>query len=441
MRNVQAGGWRGLLALAWAASQVFGSRIAAQAAGMAVTVIVARQLGPALFGTYAFATVAALVLAQLPGVGLDMSAVRLSAAARADAPQRARGVLLAAGGVKLLAGLLLIVAIWATTLLSPALAPISAEFVLPLRYAVVAALALALTEFAVAALQAHECFGQIFASSMLGAALKLVPVLALAVLGGLSIGGALWAFVAAALAGAAITILLAWRTWRGPWVLERGSLVALFRYARWMIAATLLGVLTGNLDVLLLAHIAGPATMGVYSSAKSLAAPLSLLGVAVGTVLLPRLSRLPAEEAGAYVRAFALRLTLALTLLGGVAASIAPMAIHLVFGSAYAAAVVPFQLLAAAFLFQVAAWPAVTVLMALDRPQVIAAVSLGMLLFVAAGYALVLPRYGSLGAALVYLLGCAACLPIYGYLAGWASRQEAVPHQAAPAPTIEGVQA
>jgi O-antigen/teichoic acid export membrane protein len=410
-------GRRAVLALGISAVQVFGSRIAGQAAGVLAAVVAARVLGPEAFGQYSFALVAALLMAQFPGTGLDIAVVRASAGLRVASPERARGVLLVAGGGKLALGACVALAALAVTAPGAAHNESLAGLARPLRAAALAALGLAATEFGVAALQAHERFDRILTGSLATAALRLLPILTLALAGALSLENALAAFVATTFAGAAVIVWLAWVTWRGPLAIDRPALLELFGSARWLVAATLLGVVTSNLDVLLLTRVSGAAAGGVYASGRALALPLALLGSALGTVLLPRLSRLPAHAIGAFVRAITVRVALGSLALGAIVLAGAPFAVRLVYGEPYAAAVPVLQLLAAAFLLQAVSWPAVAAVMALDRPQAITAVSAGMLLFVAAGYALAMPSYGATGAAWVYLAGCAACLPIYAFLA------------------------
>jgi O-antigen/teichoic acid export membrane protein len=185
----------------WSTAQVFGARLAAQAAGFATAVLIARALGPQGFGVYSFMLIAATLMAQVPGAGLDMSAVRVSARHRERDPERARQVLLVAGIGKTLLGLALallgvLVAGW---LAGGELGP--PESAAALRFAAAASLALALTEFTIAALQAYERFGAMLAVSALTAALRFAPVALLWAAGALRLQAAMAAFLAAAYVG------------------------------------------------------------------------------------------------------------------------------------------------------------------------------------------------------------------------------------------------
>src|SRR5882724_13579714 len=101
----KAGGRIALLELAWATGQAFGSRLSTQVAGFLTAVLVARALGPEGVGVYSLMLISATLLAQLPGPGADMSAVRVSARYRTQCPERAREVLLVAALTKAMASL------------------------------------------------------------------------------------------------------------------------------------------------------------------------------------------------------------------------------------------------------------------------------------------------------------------------------------------------
>src|SRR5215210_5574082 len=96
----RASGRTGVLALARTTAQVFFARLFGQTAGFLTAVLVARALGPEGFGIYSLALISATLLAQIPGPGADMSAVRVSARYRAHDPERAREVLLVAALAK-----------------------------------------------------------------------------------------------------------------------------------------------------------------------------------------------------------------------------------------------------------------------------------------------------------------------------------------------------
>jgi O-antigen/teichoic acid export membrane protein len=399
-------GGTAVLGVAWASAQLFGARLFAQAAGFAAAVMVARALGPDAFGHYALMVIVATLLSEVPGAGLDLSAVRLSAGDWPRHPSRARGMLVVAGTTKATCGLslLLLGVVFASPIASHALA--RPELALPIQCAALAGVALSMTETLMASLQAQERFGQLFQVNTLVATIKLAPVALLLALEALSLTNAMIAFVTAAYAGCGLAALYAWRA-GGTALWDRDTARDLFTFSRWLILATILGVLAAGLDVLALTYLAGSAATGVYASGRTLALPLVVGGGAIGAVLLPRLSRMATrgEPIGPYLRQGSLRLTIGVAVVGSGLVAAAPLLVPLVYGVDYGEAVAVFQVLTLAYSVQIVTWPLLASLMVLDRPDVIAKISFTALCVFGTGYALVVPTFGALGAAGVLFVG------------------------------------
>jgi O-antigen/teichoic acid export membrane protein len=395
-------------------AQLFGARILGQTAGFAATLLVARSLAPDEFGRYAFAASAALLLSQIPGAGLDLSAVRLSAPAWRTDPTRARGILWlsvlarAAFGA-LIIGLGLAFADWLTAHVVQ-----RAEFAEALRVAVVAAACLGLTESMLASLQSQERFGSMFGINVISAKLKLLPVVVLVGLRWLNLDAALLALVAAAVLGCLASTAFALPTLRGPRLIDRVGLGRLVALSPWLAAATMLAALGTNLDVLLLASVAGPQPAGVYASGRALALPFGIAAAAVGAVLLPRLACL---EGDSQLRPCASRIARRLTAAAGVTALavivLAPVVVGLVYGDAYRDAVAVLRILVLAHALDLVAWPAVDVLLVLDRPWAVAALNGAFLAVAAVGLVVLVPIVGAAGAAWAVLAGRALILVPY----------------------------
>ncbi|HEX2038046.1 MAG TPA: oligosaccharide flippase family protein [Chloroflexota bacterium] len=409
-----------------ATSLTFGAKMVGQGAGLLASVLVARALGPEAFGLYAFAILTAALLSEIPGAGLDLSAVRTAAGHWTTDAARARRIMLAAGGIKLSCGLALAgIGILAAGLVATYLLG-RPELAHPIRVAAVGAVLLATTELVLAVYQARERYGEMLAVSSVVVAVRLAPLAVLVSLGQLDLERALLVFLAAAAAGCAVSLVAVGRLWRegrglapapaGP---AGGDAVGdLLRFARWFVLATLLGVVTNSLDVLAVTHFSGAAATGIYASGRTLALPLSVAGGALGIVLLPRLARLrTVEEIVGVARQIGLGLGALAASLVALVIVLAPLVLPLIFGGRYRPAVPIFQTLALAYGIQLVSWPAVSVLMTLDRPDVIAKLNLVGALWTGVLYAFVVPQYGPLGAAWVYCSGHALLLPPYAFAA------------------------
>jgi PST family polysaccharide transporter len=403
-----------VVGVAWRAAQVFGARLFAQIAGFLTAVLVARALGPESFGVYSLALISATLLAQLPGPGADMTAVRVSARYRAHDPGRAREALLVAGLAKAAVSL-------ALTLAGAALAgPLAALWLdhplgaTALRYAALSAFAIGMTEYMLSTLQAGERFGRMLFVSLATAALKLGPVAALWAAGALNLPIALALFLAAAYAGLLLSALASRQMWAGPLRHAAAILRELVGFSRWLVGAMLIGALTSNLDVLALTYLAGATAAGLYSAGRVLTLPLAFAGGALGAVLLPRLSALTdLEQIGRATRRVTYAAAGGTALAAIVMVGAAPALMRMVYGERYDGAASIFQILTLAYAVQLLTWPALTMLLALNRPDIIAGLSLGALCITAAGYALAVPAMGADGAAWVFCAGCALLLVAY----------------------------
>lgn len=404
-----------LFSVAWASMQLFGSRMIGQIAGFAVAAVVANELGPEAFGLYAFMQAMGLLLAGLPGAGLDMATVRLCARDWEQQPDRARGMMVVAGSSKavcalamLLLGLALADVVLGQVLQRP-------DLVLPLRFAALGALALAMTEFMLAALQTQERFGQMFLVNVATTVIKVVPIVVLFYFDALTLWAAMLTFVGAAYASLIFSAFASWHVWRGTAEWNWNTLVELFVFSRWLILNTLLGLLTISVDIVALTLLAGPEETGMYSASRMLALPLSIAANAVGMVLLPKLSRLETRHAvGQYVWFITPPVMAASGIIGAVAFFIAPVVVPLVYGNEYLAAIPVFQMLALAACIQIIVWPFLAGLMVLDRPDTVALLSFVVLAMTTAGYILVTPTFGAVGAAWVLFLSFVViCVPYF----------------------------
>jgi O-antigen/teichoic acid export membrane protein len=383
---------------------MLGSRALGHGASFLVTVLVGRQLGPVALGLYAFALVVATLLSEVPGAGLDLSAVRLGARDWITRPARVRGVLLVAATTK---GVWTLGVASALLLLAEPLGRLLGrpELASPLRFGAITGVALAMTEYLFATLQIQERFGRILVVNVIAAASRLVPVAFLVRAGAFTLPRALLVLTAAACATCAAALLAVWRPWRGPVELDRGSARELLTVGRWLVLSAVINALSNNLDVLTLAQFAGSFQTGIYTSGRSLALPLLLVSGAVGAILVPRLSRLAATEAvAAEVHRIARLANGAAALLAVTAITLGPPLVPLVFGPRYVEAIPVFRLLAVVYCVQIATWPRLAVLLVFHhRPDLIPRVSLLGLSTGGFGYLLAVPRFGAVGAAWVTL--------------------------------------
>lgn len=122
--------------------------------------------------------------------------------------------------------------------------------------------------------------------------------------------GSIWSIVAANLVGSLTHTLLSHVIWRGPrnrWAWDRGVLVDLQSFGKWLLLSSVIGVFALNADRLILAGAVDATTMGLYSVAFGLASALTMvLDKVYASVLLPAFSEVmrtePHRLAEVYVR-------------------------------------------------------------------------------------------------------------------------------------------
>lgn len=177
-----------------------------------------------------------------------------------------------------------------------------------------------------------------------------------------------------------------------------------FRFGRWIWIGSMFAVLVAQLDVLLVNHWYGAATVGAYGLALNLATKLDVVNHSLYTVLIPTASALEGRgNFGSYVRRSLLRSALVSV---GLLALI-PLAepfILTFYGPAYAPAVDLFQLMVGVVIFDTMAIPLLLLAFPLNRPRLLAAADALRLITLVAAAVWLLPTYGPAGAVVAKFL-------------------------------------
>ncbi len=284
--------------VSWNALWLLAARVGSQALGLALTLLVARRLGEAGLGGYAFIAAAVHLGNALSSFGTDMYMVREVAARRASdllAPA------LAMQGA--LATVLVAAAFW----LAPRLPNQVPEAVRALQVYSLALFPLALFTVCNALLRGLERMGAASALSVGGLALQV-----LAGAGLLFAGGGLVALAWALLLAQALTALAAALVcsqhvpaFGRHWKVTRAALASLLRASALIGLVGGLGILYQRLGVFLVSALAGPEATGLYAAAARLVEAGRLGHVAAYGALFPvmaRVHRRPSQAEALLVR-------------------------------------------------------------------------------------------------------------------------------------------
>jgi O-antigen/teichoic acid export membrane protein/glycosyltransferase involved in cell wall biosynthesis len=175
-----------------------------------------------------------------------------------------------------------------------------------------------------------------------------------------------------------------------------------------------------NADLILLAHLRGPAQTGTYAAAKAIANGFTLVPTAIAFVFAPRVARMPeAEVRGHLLRVLALTAAVSLPLAIALAAS-APLLTGAVFGGRYAAAALPLVVLLAGAVPYGLKSVLGSLWLGLGHPVVETISSAAAMVVTLAAGLWLIPQAGIVGAAAAFSAGAVAQLVVAGAVTAWA---------------------
>jgi len=370
--------------------------------GFVASLVIARALGPAAFGTFAVLAASVGIVGGLAEGGLTEAAVLRMSAAWPDKPgialQRARAFFW------LRLGLAAVVVVVGCLVAGPLAQRILNTDDGLLRWALLGIVATAASGAVSAMLQATGAFGRMSSLTLFNTGLTALLAVALALASRLDL---LAALVVLGIGTSLATFVL------GAWMLPARWRLSLARVAelraegrhlvrtgRWLWLASVFAMLTANAEVLLLNRWATLPLVGAYALALNLATKADLVNTSLYTVLLPGVTRL--DERGkiaAYLRRGLFRggvIALGLLLL----IPLAEPLVTLVYGAEYATAVIFFRLLLGVMVFDVLLTPFLLLPLAYRQPKLLAAAdAMRAVTLVLAAVGLI-PIYGAFGAIL-----------------------------------------
>lgn len=411
-------------------SSVFAARFLASAAAFLTTAVMARVLGPALFGQLTVLLVFMRVMAGLIGPALDTGLVRYAARSLSQSspvtnnrhqPETLTYFQVIFWAKAILSVVFILAGLLGARLLYGVLfdgAEMNQGLLWSIPLTLLGASLLMGLDFCKTWFQSHQLFRKYANVEVQLALLRLALVVVFVVTGWKTVLAMVVAAVAAPLvlifaAGSALPRAAYGRPRAGGRVVKE-----LFGFTKWVLAACVFTSISQGVDVFLLTFTgAADTVVGDYGAARQLMLIGDLLvTLTLFNVLLPRASQL---ESAAQVRAFLKKFRLP-TLLFTVA--LAPMILgadpvaRLTFGPAYADAGRLFAILLTGTLFALACAPATTAVYGLGRSHVIAFIEgVKLVAILGAGYWATL-NYGAFGTAWT-VTGVKAFIGIATYVA------------------------
>lgn len=355
--------------------------------------LLARWLGPGGFGLYAASLAIAVIVTDSLELAISGSVVNFGAKNNASSQKLIKlGLIL-----KLTLGLGL--GILVAVLAKPVSGWINPDLNQPLYLVALIIPLNFLMRFPRSVLQSKRRFWADSSLEVITSLGRFLSVVGFYASGLLTVMTGLWAY----LAGAAVALvigsaLISWEFLRER--INRETKRHFFQFQKWLTIGFILAAIHGRIDTTILLKLAGPEATGVYQAAFRFFMPVMQLAAAFSLVFAPRFaSFVTLKEAQIYLKKAA-KLTGLLGLGVLLMIPLAPWLVGLIFGSAYAGAVLPVRILALGFaLFVVMAPFTAYLIYSVNRTRIFALIN-----FVQLGLVLILnywliPNFGAVGAA------------------------------------------
>ena len=388
--------------------------------GLLAVLLTTHMLTVEEFGLFTIFLTTETIAVELTGKSLDWGVVRFSSYYLEQSRSKALILLRKVFEFRLLASV--IVCLSGLLLAGPISQYIfgTASYRLPLALGLVGAVGMSMFWFALAVLQTYQLFVLHGLVNLINGLTKLLAVIVLLFFGLHSCAIVQVAYVTIAFATFAIAILLIPRDflWTTGYQMgldsrEAGSLMSKFlHFSKWPVIANLFMMLHMHQSFFLLLYFAGPAEVGVYSSAWRLVFGLDLLSLSMMTVFLPKASRITNTSGFLSYSMQTLKISLPMGALLVPLLFASEKIMTALYPDRYADAALSLQILLLGSLVALPAHPIALVLLAANRPNIIAYISFTILVLSLGGNLLLIPTYAGLGAACVAGLSKA----LYGVL-------------------------
>lgn len=380
---------------------IFSGSIVAAVMSFVVAFVASRLLGPDDYGRLATANALVVIMVGVTDFGISTALVKFTSERLRDKAQVAAFF---QSAFKLELGLAFIMLLalpltpfWARGLGGPAME-------LPILMGLIASICLSLGAYANAVLQSYQRFNTMAVVNIAGATLRAGLVVGVALVAGLTLVQALVINVVVAVFGLVVGLLVVPRTGvKASGLAQQQALGQMLHFGKWLVVSYSLNAIISRLDVVMLAHFRPAADVGHYAAALQLASVMPLLISSLTTVLIPKVTALPADQLGSYLRKVLFGAGVAAAGLVPVIVLAKPL-ILLVFGHEYEAAVLPFQLIMTSFLITLFINPPSLLFYRWNRPKILTYMNVVTSAVLVGLFWVLTPLWGPIGAATALLI-------------------------------------
>lgn len=381
--------------------------------GLIFYLVVARFLGPTLFGTLAIILALAVVVSDIFDLGLNTAIISLLPAEEAYQHKR----VLSANFLSLkllLSALVTIVGILVSPLIATTLFG-NASLAGLITLGFISASVIILFGYVNSHLLAQKRFLPSVVLNIVSNSLRLLGVaLIICILHGITVFWAIVLFVLPTAVSALVWFIADRNIVKKPALNSRESL-RILHFSKWVAGSLAVGSLSARADNFILTMLSGVTQTGIYTAVQRFFLAFNQIPGAVGTVLAPDFSNQATGNRRPFLFGVAVSFLFSFGLI--LVAITSPILVPQVLGNRYLASVVPAQILALATIPFVFSIPLNSYLLyARKNSRAIFMATLIQLLIILAANYLLVPGLGAVGSAIAYGIGNVAALGLYAMI-------------------------
>lgn len=366
--------------------------------GFIYTIVLARELGPELFGVFSAITALIAIIYSLGDLGIASALINFIPKQK----EKRQALIDTNFWFEFLVGLVILAVFGAFSTFNNWIIPGS----LPeqLLLAGLIAFNYLLINFAQAIFTAERKFVIYSLSQIIDAGVKIAIVFVLLSTNKLSISTAFSANIVSTII--ALFITFGRELVKIKWQFDKPIFGKIFHFAKWIAVSKIFSVFTTRIDIILLNLMLGSFQAGIFSAASRITLFFSLLISSLGSVVNPRFSGF---DTNVKIKNYMQKLSLLIgmiSLLMVISALLASPIIHFVFGEKYLAAIPVFQLLTIAmipFMFSLITTPAITY--SFSKPSFIAKLTALQVIIMISLDLIFIPRFGAFAPAIALGIG------------------------------------
>lgn len=373
--------------------------------GFIFYIIVARNLGPGLYGTFSVAVTFLGLIAGISDVGTNTGIIRFAAKLFRSDREKALRFLKLGFEIKVLSwlvvltvGLLTLPWISNNLLQKP-------ELAYPLRFSILGVGGFLLFSFATYAVQALEKFWVWSGLNILINFLRLTVVILLIYLGIFSLKSGLLVFIIFPFLGFLTGLFFI----PNFFIVKKESKLAseFFRYNKWVALFTLIAAISSRVDTFIATRLLSLHDVGIYSVATSLSSVVPQIVFALAVVVAPKLASFDSKDKALDYLIKLQLFTIGLSVLGLIIGiPLSRFLVPALYGASYTSSTTPLiVLLVAQAIFLISVPAHTSVFYYFSYPKLFVWISLGHLMIVGGAGWILISRFGVLGAAVAVLLG------------------------------------